>query len=78
MRPVTDLDDLDIVKSGYELQIYPSISQRIYLTNRKPYFFIELFIFLNIEELPNYPQDWMIPVNDWLTISLIKTSRKVI
>lgn len=73
---MADLDNLDIVKSGYELQIYPSISQKIYLTNRKPYFFIELFIFLNIEELPRYPQDWMIPVNDWLTISLIRSAKE--
>jgi hypothetical protein len=70
--------DLDIVKSGYELQIYPSISQRIYLTDKKPYFFIEMYFFFNIEELSNCPRDWMIPVNDWLTISLMKTKRQVI
>jgi hypothetical protein len=55
-----------------ELRIYPNVVQRIYFTNKKPYFLIELFFYLNIEELPEYPDDLMILVSNWLTISLIK------
>lgn len=70
------MGNLDIVESGFELVLYPNVVQRIYLTNRKPYFFIELFVYLDIQELPEHLQDWMIPINDWLTLSLIRKSKK--
>jgi hypothetical protein len=49
------------------------MSQRVYFTDKKPFFFIELFLFLNIPELPKYPDDLMISINDWLTLSLIRS-----
>jgi hypothetical protein len=48
------------------------MSQRIYFTDRKPFFFIELFLFLDIPELPDFPDDFMITINDWLILSLIR------
>jgi len=53
-----------------EFRRYPTV-QQLYFTDRKPYFFIELFIWLDIPELPKYPSDLMMPINNWLTISLI-------
>jgi hypothetical protein len=66
------MPNMDIVESGYELRISP-VAQRIYLTNHKPYFFIELFVYLDIPELPEYPEDLVILVDDWLTLSLVKS-----
>lgn len=58
-----------------ELRIYPNVVQRIYFADKKPFFFIELFVWLDIPELPKYPDDLMFPINDWLTLSLMRSSK---
>lgn len=63
---------LRLLESGDELRIYPNTVQRIYFTDKPPFYFIELFIWLDIPELPKYPDDLMLHIDKTMTLSLIR------